>query len=144
MTSSPGTQILTVGKVARLAGVGVETIRFYERENLLPKPARAPSSGYRLYSQDTVQRLAFISRAKELGFTLRETRELLGLRSARSATCESMRARAQDKLDDVRRKIETLQRIEAVLEELADTCPSTADGGLGACPILAALERTGA
>lgn len=142
MVGSPSTQFLTVGKLARLAGVGVETIRFYEREKLLPEPARAPSSGYRLYSSDTVQRLAFISRAKDLGFTLRETRELLGLRSARSTTCESMRARAQDKLDDVRRKMETLQRIEAVLVELADTCPSTTYAGLGSCPILAALEGT--
>ncbi|RMH39176.1 MAG: MerR family transcriptional regulator [Deltaproteobacteria bacterium] len=134
---STSTNTLTIGKVARRAGVGVETIRFYEREKLLPKPARDPSSGYRRYPESTVARLQFIARAKELGFTLKETRELLELRTG-PATCGTVRARAEEKLGDVRRKIEDLQRIERALLTLADACPG--DGALDDCPILGALE----
>lgn len=128
---------LTIGKVAKRAGIGVETIRFYEREKLLPEPARDPSSGYRRYPESTISRLQFIARAKELGFTLRETRELLELRAG-PATCGTVRARAEDKIDDVRRKIEDLQRIERALLTLAEACPG--DGALDDCPILGALE----
>lgn len=128
---------LTIGKVAKRAGIGVETIRFYEREQLLPEPARDPSSGYRRYPESTVSRLQFIARAKELGFTLRETRELLELRAG-PATCGTVRARAEDKLDDVRRKIQDLQRIERALLTLAEACPGSGD--LDDCPILGALE----
>ena len=131
------TDTLTIGKVARQAGVGVETIRFYEREKLLPEPARDPSSGYRRYPASTVARLQFIARAKGLGFTLKETRELLDLRAG-PATCGTVRARAEEKLADVRRKIEDLQRIERALLTLADACPG--DGVLADCPILEALE----
>ena len=98
---------LTIGTVARRAGVGVETIRFYERKKLLPEPARDPSNGYRRYTESAVSRLKFIGRAKELGFTLRETRELLELRGG-PATCGTVRSRAEDKIADVRRKIRDL------------------------------------
>ena len=128
---------LTIGKVARRAGLGVETIRYYEREKLLPQPARDPSSGYRRYPMSTIARLQFISRAKRLGFTLRETRELLDMRADAAASCADARARAQHKLADVRAKIGDLQRIELALMALADACPGS--GELDACPILAAL-----
>jgi len=128
---------LTIGKVAQRAGVGVETIRFYERESLLPEPLRDPSNGYRRYPESTVARLQFIARAKDLGFTLRETRELLGLRSE-PATCSTVRLRAQEKIEGVRRKIRDLQRIEGALLALANDCPAT--GPLEECPILALLE----
>ena len=72
---------LSIGEVAKEAGVGVETVRFYEREGLVPEPGRRPS-GYRQYPPDTVRRIRFVQRAKELGFTLREIRELLSLRVA--------------------------------------------------------------
>ena len=129
---------LTIGKIARRAGVGVETIRFYERERLLPEPARDPSSGYRQYPPQTVSRLQFIARAKELGFTLRETRELLELRGG-SANCGTFRARAEEKISQVRQKILDLQRIERALITLADACPGE-DGDVQGCPILGALE----
>ena len=131
------TTTLRIGEIAKHAGISVETIRFYEREKLLPEPAREPSSGYRRYPARTISRLQFIARAKELGFTLRETRELLELRAG-PATCGTVRARAQDKIDDVRRKIADLQRIERALLTLAETCPG--DGALDDCPILGALE----
>lgn len=137
MTTSAQPTTLTIGKVARRAGLAVETIRFYERERLLPEPARDPSSGYRRYPESTVERLQFIARAKELGFTLRETRELLELRAG-PATCGTVRAHAETKLEDVRRKIDDLKRIERALVSLADACPGRGD--LDDCPILDALE----
>ncbi len=138
MSSSRPSPTLTIGKVARRADVGVETIRFYEREGLLPEPERDPSSGYRRYPEIIVARLQFIARAKELGFTLRETRELLDLRNG-PATCGSVRARANEKIEGVRRKIHDLQRMEEALVALADECPA-ASNALDDCPILAALE----
>ncbi len=129
---------LTIGKIAQGAGIGVETVRYYEREKLLPKPARDPSSGYRLYPPSTIARLQFIARAKRLGFTLRETRELLDLRRA-SVDCGNVRSRAHEKIIQVREKIAELQRIEGALLRLADACPGV--GELDNCPILAALEQ---
>ncbi len=129
---------LTIGRLARRAGVGAETVRFYEREKLLPEPARDPSSGYRIYSEQTVRRLRFIGRAKQLGFTLRETRELLDQRAAGDTTCAVVRAQARDKIDDVRRRIRDLQHIEQALLRLASACPG--DGGPESCPILAELD----
>ena len=130
---------LTIGKVARQVGLGVETIRFYERENLLPVAHRDPSSGYRRYTSETVLRLQFIARAKELGFTLREIRELLELRSSNRGSCKSVRSKAEEKLQHVRQKIQHLQHIEKALLTLTKTCPGTDD--LIECPILSALEH---
>jgi len=129
---------LTIGRLARRAGIGAETVRFYEREKLLPEPRRDPSSGYRIYSEQTVERLRFIARAKQLGFTLRETRGLLGLRGAGGGTCAQVRTQARDKIDDVRRRIRDLRHIEQALLRLETECPG--DGGPEACPILAALD----
>ena len=137
MNNATNATTLTIGKVAKRVGIGIETIRFYEREKLLPEPARDPSSGYRRYSETTISRLQFIARAKELGFTLRETRELLELRNV-PATCGTMRTRAEEKLEDIRRKIADLERIERVLMTLSDACPAV--GALDDCPILEALE----
>lgn len=128
---------LTIGTVARRAGIGVETVRFYEREKLLPEPSRDPSNSYRRYPESTISRLQFIARAKELGFTLRETRELLDLRAG-PATCGTVRAKAEEKISDVRSKIEDLRRIERALLKLAEACPG--EGGRDDCPILGALE----
>src|SRR5690242_13179354 len=91
---------LTIGQVARRTGVGIETVRFYEREGLLNRPARSPSSGYRLYEEEVVARLEFILRAKELGFTLNEIKELLFLRLAPDTSCADVKARAEVKIAD--------------------------------------------
>src|SRR5258708_36203544 len=101
---------LTIGQVARRVGMGIETVRFYEREGLLNRPARSPSSGYRLYEEGVVGRLQFILRAKELGFTLNEIKELLSLRVDPDTCCEDVKARAEAKIADVEGKIEALQR----------------------------------
>ena len=128
---------LTIGKVARAAGVGVETVRFYEQRGLIEKPPRL-ASGYRQYPQDTVRRLRFIKRAKELGFTLKEIYELLSMRMRSDTRCADIRAEAETKLIDIGRKIRDLEGMRNALRYLADTC--TSESSLDECPILKALD----
>lgn len=127
---------MTIGGVARASGVGIDTVRFYEREGLLPKPQRR-ASGYRDYAPATVQRLCFIRRAKELGFSLDEIRELLALSSDRERGVRGVKQRAESRLAEVERRIRELKRIQRGLKHLIDACPG--HGSLDACPILAAL-----
>src|SRR5258708_7625792 len=103
---------LTIGRVAQQAGIGVETIRFYERQRLLNSPPRS-ESGYREYSPDAVTRLLFIRRAKELGFTLNEIRELLCLHS-----CPDVKTLAEAKIAGIEGKIKTLTRMKQILSGL--------------------------
>lgn len=128
---------LTIGKIARSAGLAIETVRYYEREGLLEKPART-AAGYRNYRPDVVERLRFIRQAKELGFSLAEIKELLSLRMRPDTTCADIRKRARAKIAAVDRKIEDLQRIRQALERLAAACKGT--GPTSECPILEALE----
>jgi MerR family mercuric resistance operon transcriptional regulator len=131
-------ETLTIGRLARSAGVGVETIRFYEREGLLAQPNRRPS-GYRQYPADAVRRVRFIRHAKELGFSLNEIQELLDLRMNPTTTCADVRRRAQEKAADVGQRIAALERIRSTLERLVRTCRGK--GPKEECPILAALDR---
>ncbi len=128
---------LTIGQVANRAGVGIETVRFYEREGLLEEPARR-ESGYRQYEADVVARLRFIKRAKELGFSLKEIKELLALRVDPTTTCAEVRSKAQAKVADIEEKIETLQRMKKALVKLTRSC--SGQGPVSECPILDALE----
>lgn len=128
---------LTIGQVARQAGVGVETVRFYERKGLLNEPARRPS-GYRQYEEDVVARLRFIRRAKELGFTLNEIKELLSLRLDPSTSCADVKSRAQAKIADIEERIRTLQRMKKALADLTKACSGR--GPISECPILDALD----
>ncbi len=130
-------ETMTIGKVARLAEVGVETIRFYEREGLIEQPPRR-ASGYRQYPQATVDRVRFIRRAKELGFSLKEIRELLALRMGPGTTCADIRERAENKIKDIEDRIRRLQRIKRALKKLIATCSD--QGAISECPILDALE----
>lgn len=129
---------LTIGKVARSAGLSIDTVRYYEREGLLEKPARAPS-GYRHYSSDAVARLRFIQQAKELGFSLHEIKELLSLRVTPGKSCADVRAHAEHKIADVDRRIASLKRVRGALVKLTAACSGT--GPVSQCPILEALER---
>ncbi len=131
-------ETMTIGRLARQVGVGVETIRFYEREGLIPEPPRT-FSGYRKYPTEAVTRVRFIRRAKELGFTLREIRELLELRTGPDVTCDVVRERARAKIADIEGRIRTLEAMRRALERLAADCP--ASGPVEQCPILAALEE---
>jgi Hg(II)-responsive transcriptional regulator len=128
---------LTIGQVARSAGIGVETVRFYERQGLLEEPARR-ESGYRQYREDVVARLRFIRRAKELGFTLKEIKALLALRLDASATRADVRKQARAKVADIEARIADLQRMRDVLQTLIRKCHG--DGSTTGCPILAALQ----
>lgn len=126
---------LTIAKAARQAGVGVETIRFYERRGLIEQPSKPNDSGYRVYSPDQVERIKFIRQAQQIGFSLHEIQELLSLRADPAADCPAVRVQAVTKLEDVRRKIEQLNRIG---EALIAACPG--HGGIEACTILDALS----
>jgi MerR family mercuric resistance operon transcriptional regulator len=128
---------LTIGKVARLAEIGVETVRFYEREGLIEEPSRR-ESGYRQYPKETIQRLRFIKRAKNLGFTLREIKELLALRLDPETTCGDVRRRAEAKIDDIEEKIRLLARMKEALAKLTMACSGR--GPVSRCPILEAME----
>lgn len=131
-------QSLTIGEVAKAAEVAVETVRFYEREGLIAEPPRR-RSGYRQYPPDTVRRLQFIRRAKELGFTLKEIGELLDLRVDPERRCADVRALAKTKMADIEAKMLDLARIQAALTELVRTCRGK--GPTSACPILDALDE---
>lgn len=135
MTTHHGS--LSIGQLAKQAGVGVETVRFYEREGLLAEPERR-QSGYRQYQIDTVQRLLFIRRAKELGFTLKEIRELLSLRVDEDKTCADVRQQAEAKIADIENRIRSLQRMKRALVKVTRTCSSS--GPTSECPILDALD----
>jgi MerR family mercuric resistance operon transcriptional regulator len=128
---------MTIGKAAAAAGVGVETIRFYERKGLIARPPRPAGGGFRTYPEDTVRRVRFIREAQALGFSLREAAELLQLRDA-AADAADVRERAHMKLADVDAKIERLQGIRAALAGLVQRCPGA--GSLDGCSIMAALE----
>lgn len=127
---------LTIGKAARKAGVGIETIRFYEREGVIPRPPK-PADGYRVYPPETIDRIAFIRRAQALGFSLREIQELLTLCADPAVECDAVRARARTKLRQVDEKISELERIRGALERIIDACPG--QGELTACTIIEAL-----
>lgn len=128
---------LTIGQLAHQADVGVETVRFYERRGLIEDPPRG-RSGYRQYPPNTIDRLRFIRRAKELGFSLTEIGELLLLRSHPAENRESVRAKTQAKIDDIDRRLADLTRMRKALSDLAGACER--GGETEDCPILVALD----
>lgn len=129
---------LTIGKAAQEAGVNVETIRFYERRGLIEQPTKG--EGYRVYPPEMVARIRFIREAQQIGFSLREAEELLALRADPNADCADVRRQALRKIEEVDQKMADLQRIRAALEKVIESCPGR--GGVQACTILDALERT--
>lgn len=129
---------LTIGKVAKAAGLGVETVRFYERQGLIAEPARS-DSGYRQYGPETIRRLQFIVRAKALGFTLQEIGGLLDLRATPEAGCADVQARAEAKIADIEERITQLDAMKRALGELVVQCRG--EGPLSDCPILDALDE---
>jgi Hg(II)-responsive transcriptional regulator len=128
---------LTIGELAESAHVNRETVRYYERRRLLPRPPRSVS-GYRVFADDAVQRLRFIRHAQGLGFSLNEIRELLALRVKAVDTCGRVRERALAKIADIERKIGALQQMRRVLCELESACARQRK--TDECPILDSLE----
>ena len=129
---------LTIGKVAKQAGVGVETIRFYEREGLIDEPRRR-ASGYRQFAPAVVDRIRFIRHAKELGFTLREIKELLELRVEPDRKCGDVLELAEAKIADIDERIRKLRKIRRALAALTRDCQRGRP--TDQCPILTALDR---
>jgi Hg(II)-responsive transcriptional regulator len=129
---------LTIGELAQAAGVGRETVRFYERKGLIADPPRT-ASGYRQYPHDSVARLRFIRRAKGLGFTLEEIADFLALRVDEAAACGTVEARARQKLEGIAQKLAELRRMKRALDRLVQACATREP--TGDCPILEELEE---
>ena len=132
---------MTIGTAARKAGVGVETIRFYERRGLIEQPRRPSGNGFRVYPEQSIQRIRFIRQAQDLGFSLKEIEVLLSLRADPTTDCADVRERAQTKLEEVNNKIARLAAIQSALKSLIDACPG--QGAVRSCSILEALEFCG-
>ncbi len=127
---------LTIGQLAQEAGINPESVRFYEAQSLLPEPPRS-TAGYRLYSRTAVVRIRFIKRAQDLGFSLKEIKELLSLADDQTTDCADVRALAQTKVDEIRQKIRTLEAMRDSLIELTDSCPGA--GSAAKCSILESI-----
>jgi Hg(II)-responsive transcriptional regulator len=129
---------MKIGEIAKRSGIGIETIRYYEREALLEEPQRRPS-GYRQYDGSTLERLEYIRRAKELGFTLSEIRELLELSFANQTRCEHVRQRVETKLNDIEDKIRSLQTMRRSLNGILKRCQ--ASNSMNDCPLVHKKKR---
>jgi MerR family mercuric resistance operon transcriptional regulator len=126
---------LTIGRLARAANVGVETVRYYQRLSLLPTPA--PTHGaFRTYAPELADRIRFIKRAQELGFTLEEIATLLQLEDGGNR--KAVRAVATERLVQIRGKLTDLRRMESALSHLVHECAGA--GGMRTCPIIEALK----
>ncbi len=132
---------LTIGKLARQANVGVETLRYYERRGLIEPQCRT-DAGYRLYDDVARRRLQFIRRAQALGFSLDEVAELLSLSLQPTVSAADVKRLARAKIDDIEARIRDLVRMKMALSELEEQCPGHA-GTTAECPILAALNQSG-
>lgn len=131
---------ITVGELARQARVNRETVRYYERCRLLPRPSRT-ISGYRVFSEDDVRRLRFIRHAKALGFSLGEIRDLLALRVNSIDACARVQKRTQAKIADIDAKIRSLTTVRLALSELLEACARRRKSN--ECPILESLDANG-
>ena len=128
-----------VGEIANKVGMNLETIRYYEKLKLLPKPKRKVDSRYRIYNENDLKRLLFIKRAKEPGFTLKEIKELFGLRIDTEAKCGDVKHLTEHKLKDVDNRISDLKKIKSVLVKLINQCVNE-EVSSDECPILESIE----
>ena len=129
---------LKIGQVAKQSGISVETVRYYEQRGLIPEPDRLPS-GYRVYPENILQRLHFIHRCKDLGFSLQEIGELLSLQTDPSTSSALVKQQVEHKISLVKTKISELQKIEHSLEQLSDSC--CGEGTVSDCPIIDFLKH---
>ncbi|MBK7380033.1 MAG: heavy metal-responsive transcriptional regulator [Ignavibacteriales bacterium] len=127
-----------VGQLAKETGINLETVRYYEKLKLLPKPKRRESR-YRVYDENDLKRLLFIKRAKELGFTLKEIKELFELRIDTHAKCGDVKHLTEHKLKDVDNRISDLKKIKSVLVKLINQCVNE-EISSDECPILESIE----
>ncbi|HYS56503.1 MAG TPA: MerR family DNA-binding protein [Thermoanaerobaculia bacterium] len=128
---------MTIGEVAKASGVGVETVRFYERKRLIPQPRR-PTAGRRQYDEEIARRIRFIRRAQDLGFSLTEVKQLLDLRLDARRSCSEVKAEAEAKIAAIDARIASLRKMRKSLRSLASSC--SGEGSTSACPILDVIE----
>jgi len=126
---------ITRGVLARQSAVNSETIRYYEKIELMPQPMRS-EGGHRLYEEDHLKRLVFIRRCRELGFNLEKIKNLLGLVDAGEYSCDDVRLRTEVHLKDIKQKVRDLKKMEGVLKNLVAECQS---GELSRCPVIESL-----
>ena len=138
MKPKPAESEFSIGALARESGVNIETIRYYEKIGVMPKPARS-SGGYRQYTAQHSRRLAFIRRGRELGFSLDEIRDLLRLVDGHAYTCEQVRVLTLDHVAEIRRKVRDLRRLERVMTNIASRCSGKR---VPECPIIDALFQS--
>jgi len=130
---------MKISQIAQSAGVGVETVRFYERKKLIEQPRKPISGGFRAYPSEIVTQIRFIRRAQNLGFSLKEVKDLMSLRIDPRADCGEVRLRAQTKRREVIEKIEQLHRVRDALDTVINACPG--QGSTRTCSILDELEK---
>lgn len=131
---------MMIGELSKKSGVGIETIRYYEREGLV-FPISRKKSGYRTYNKEALSKLQFIRRSKDLGFSLKEIGELLSLNSNKKSLCKNVKSKAQKKVAEIQSKIDDLTRMKSVLSQLIEFCHSEAPSS--ECPILDSLKGKG-
>jgi len=127
--------MVTIGGLSKQTGCNIETIRYYERIGLLPKPPRT-EGGHRLYEREQIKRLVFIRRSRELGFSLDEIRTLLRLVDGKRYTCQEVKALTEEHLGDIKKKIADLKKLQKTLGEISAQCQG---GQVPECPIIDAL-----
>ncbi|MGH8017294.1 MAG: heavy metal-responsive transcriptional regulator [Opitutaceae bacterium] len=130
---------MTIGELAKAAGVNVQTIRYYEREKLLPAPHRWPGSDYRDFDEEALLRLRFIRSAKDLGFTLREIKELLDMRLLPGESCAEVKQLLNGKLAEIEKRMNEMRRLRRVLKKFVVACDHRQTAT--SCPALWALEH---
>ncbi len=134
---NPDRKSYTVGQLAKVANVNIQTVRFYDRQGIL-KPASRTEAGYRIYDKEGVKRLNFIVQAKELGFSLKEIKEFLELRVQSVQTCDRVRKKTTEKLNDIQNKIAHLKKLEKTFKKLIGDCENRLISEQ--CPILEKME----
>jgi DNA-binding transcriptional MerR regulator len=127
----------TIGKLAKESGVGVETVRFYERKGLVKRPQA--KDGFRKYTDDDALKIRFIKQAQGLGFTLKEIKELIELNTNSGATCSAVKSKADAKIKDVADKIQSLQKMKSSLQRLAKAC-DVGKKALACCKVMDCFE----
>lgn len=131
---------LTIGQVAKAAKVNVETVRYYEKVGLIPQPPRTESK-YRLFPSEVIQRIKFIKKAQDLGFTLSEIKTLLYISDSKDFDCREVQQFAFQKLDEIELKIHDLLEMKSILQDLTNRCPG--QGSIGECPIIKEFKEGG-
>lgn len=126
---------MLIGTLSKQTGCHIETIRYYERIGLLPKPLRS-EGGHRIYDQEQMKRLVFICRSRELGFSLEEIRTLLRLVDGKRYTCQQVKSIMEKHLGDIKKKISDLRRLQKTLADISAQCEG---GQIPECPIIDVL-----